>query len=142
MPGEWIGQGRITFSHSSGLVRFYTKWIIQPMKEEAVHAEQQIEQEGEPELLYNAYVFSLITDTSFNVALDNDLTGLVAGHGIIDDKKIAWEFHMPAESQQAEQLEGFEVYELQENGDYMLHAEYCSTVQYRTIIDGRIWKKK
>jgi hypothetical protein len=38
-------------------------------------------------------------------------------------------------------FEGFEVYEQQENGDYFLHAEYGSPDQFRTIIEGLIWRK-
>jgi hypothetical protein len=67
--------------------------------------------------------------------LENELLGKVKGAGVIDEKTIAWEFHGTGG------LEGFEVYELQDNGDYMMHAEYSSPDQFRTIIDGRIWKK-
>jgi hypothetical protein len=63
------------------------------------------------------------------------MLGSVQGKGIIDAKTIAWEFRGHPD------FEGFEVYELQENGDFMLHAEYSSLDQIRTIIDGRIWKK-
>ena len=67
--------------------------------------------------------------------LENELLGTVKGTGVIDENTIAWEFHGTGG------LEGFEVYELQDNGDYMMHAEYSSPDQFRTIIDGRIWKK-
>jgi hypothetical protein len=54
---------------------------------------------------------------------------------VIDAKTIAWEFR------NNEEFQGFEVYELQENGDYMLHAEYSTSEDFRTIIDGRVWQK-
>lgn len=140
-PGDWIGQGRITFSHSPGHIRFYTKWIINKEQKGIIRAEQQIEQEGESVLLFNTLQFSAITAKSFEVLLSNDLTGKVSGKGVIEPNTIAWEFRKPNETGKEEQVEGFEVYEIQENGDYMLHAEYFSSGQYRTIIDGRIWQK-
>ena len=83
----------------------------------------------------NAFVITHITSSSFEIDIENDLLGKVHGTGVIDARTIAWEFHGK------DSLEGFEVYELQEDGDYMMHAEYTSVDQFRTIIDGRIWKK-
>lgn len=140
-PGDWIGQGRITFSHSSGHIRFYTKWIFKKEQNGIIFAEQQIEQEGEAVLLFNIFQFSKLTPTSFHVSLSNDLTGQVSGKGVVEPKTIAWEFRKPSGLEGDEQIEGFEVYEIQENGDYLMHAEYFSSGQYRTIIDGRIWQK-
>ena len=61
--------------------------------------------------------------------------GTVKGTGVISPKLIAWEDRHDIDS------EGFDVYELQPDGNYIMHAEFISTVQYRTIVDGRIWKK-
>ena len=135
-PGIWIGEGRIAFSASPETVRFYTKWNIQPLKRGDIPAEQQVEMQGSEPNTKTQFRFFNVTDKSFSVELDNETLGKVSGTGIIDLKTIAWEFHS-----QGEGLEGFEVYELQDNGDYMLHAEYASADQFRTIIDGRIWKK-
>jgi hypothetical protein len=140
-PGNWIGQGKITFSHAPGHLRFYTKWIVHPQKKDAITADQQIEQEGGGELLINTFQLSAITESSFDITLSNALTGVVEGKGLIHEKSIAWEFRRPANFTHEIHFEGFEVYELQENGDYMLHAEYFSGDQFRTTIDGRIWKK-
>ena len=90
---------------------------------------------GVDENVFNSLTFFDITSTSFMVGLENELMGKVLGKGVLDEKTIAWEYR------QGTDFEGFEVYELQDNGDYMLHAEYSSPDQYRTIIDGRIWKK-
>lgn len=136
---EWIGQGKLTFSHLAGHMRFYTKWIFEK-KDQEIKAEQQIEQEGENDKLFNLYRITLNTPTTFSIELNNDLIGNVDGHGIIAAKTIAWEFRNKR-GDNNNLFEGFEVYEFQENGDYMLHAEYCSG-NYRTIIDGRIWQKK
>ena len=135
-PGTWIGEGKIAFSASPESVRFYTKWLIEPEKKGLISCEQQVVMQGSEPNTKTQFRFSNVTPTTFSVELDNDTLGKVYGTGVIDPKTIAWEFHTKAEG-----LEGFEVYELQENGDYMLHAEYASADQFRTIIDGRIWKK-
>lgn len=135
-PGAWIGEGRVTFSMSPDLVRYYTKWTIDAIRDGKITCEHRVEKEGGGDDIFNAFTFSNITQDTFTVELTNETLGVVIGHGIIDDKTIAWEFKGNPEFQ------GFEVYELQENGDYMVHAEYASTEEYRTIVDGRIWKKE
>lgn len=134
-PGQWIGEGRISFSASPEHVRFYTKWIIDETKEGCIRCEQEVEIEGGLENVHNYFQFEEILNNNFQVELKNDLLGTVKGKGLIDIQTIAWEFRGHTN------FEGFEVYELQENGDYMVHAEYASPDLFRTIIDGRVWKK-
>lgn len=133
-PGNWIGEGRITFSASPERLRFYTKWFIEKIESGLVRCQQYVEMEGRDHNLTNSFTFSQFLKDSFVVELSSDLMGTLQGKGLIDAKTIAWEFRSP-------DFEGFEVYELVDNGDYMLHAEYVSTEQFRTIVDGRIWKK-
>lgn len=134
-PGQWIGEGRVTFSASPERLRFYTKWDIHGAVKGIIKGKQVVEMEGGDEHLFNHFIFSEVQPESFQIELTSDLLGTVRGKGIIEPKTIAWEFRGNPE------FEGFEVYEIQENGDYMLHAEYCSSDQFRTIIDGRVWKK-
>lgn len=134
-PGNWIGEGKITFSASPERLRFYTKWIIEPMESGLILCRQQVEMEGREENLHNNFEISHLQPLQFSIKLNSELMGALEGKGLIDSKTIAWEFRGEQD------FEGFEVYELQENGDYMLHAEYMSTEQFRTIVDGRIWKK-
>jgi len=134
-PGLWIGEGRISFSASPEWLRFYTKWQIEKEDNGPVRCEQQVEMEGGEESAFNQFTISDVLENSFTIELTSELLGTVEGKGVFDAKTIAWEFRGHPE------FEGFEVYELQDNGDYMLHAEYSSTDQFRTIIDGRIWKK-
>lgn len=134
-PGLWVGEGKVTFSASPDRIRFYTKWTLEKEKESQLIWHQHVELEGGESNVYNTFRFSNIKPDTFAVELNNELLGTVLGKGIIDRKTIAWEFRGHPE------FEGFEVYELQDNGDFMLHAEYSSLDQIRTIIDGRIWKK-
>jgi hypothetical protein len=135
-PGQWIGEGRIMFSTSLNHLRFFTKWTIEPLEKQVITAKQQIEIEGGGEQSTNRFLFSNISKGAFQVELLQSYAGSAYGKGIMDEKTIAWEFRDNPE------LQGFEVYELQENGDYMLHAEYMSTEELRTIIDGRIWLRQ
>lgn len=135
-PGIWVGEGKITFSASPEHVRFYTKWIIQDTQNEQISCKQTVEMQGGMDPVYNEFTFSNMKSDAFTIELQNDLFGNLKGTGILETKTIAWEFRGHS------QFEGFEVYELQDNGDYMLHAEYASPDLFRTIIDGRIWKKE
>lgn len=132
-PGTWIGEGKISFSASPEFIKFYTKWQI--TKEEGhIKAVQAVEMQGVDEHVVN--VFYVIPDQeAFKIQLENEMIGKVSGTGLTTEKTIAWEFREQFD------FEGFESYELQENGDYFLHAEYASPDQFRTIVEGLIWKK-
>lgn len=134
-PGKWVGEGNITFSASPDQLHFYTRWMIGDVNSGAITCTQEVEMPGNEPNMLNNFLFSELSANAFQVQLENDILGKVQGKGIIDTKTIAWEFHG------GPSLEGFEVYELQDNGDYKMHAEYSSPDQFRTIIDGRIWKK-
>lgn len=135
-PGLWIGEGKVTFNASPEIIRFYTKWDVGEEKNQQIICRQHVEMEEGESNVYNIYIFSNLLPHSFSVGLESELLGKAQGKGLLDDKIIAWEFRGHPE------FEGFEVYELQDNGDFMLHAEYSSIEQIRTIIDGRIWKKE
>lgn len=138
VPGRWVGGGKITFSASNELIRFYTSWLIEKDAEGKMHCDQRVEMQEVHEIVNNHFLVYDITKDSFKIDLENELFGQVKGKGIIDPTTIAWEFHSYSDTG----VEGFEVYELQENGDYMLHAEYSSAELFRTIVDARIWKKE
>jgi len=134
-PGRWIGGGKITFSTSSDLVRFYTSWMIEGIEDSTIRCQQRVEMQALEELINNKFLIYDIHEGKFQMNLENDLIRNACGSGVVDEKTIAWEFRATGG------IEGFEVYELQNNGDYLMHAEYSSTKQFRTIIDGRIWRK-
>jgi hypothetical protein len=134
-PGIWLGEGKITFSASSEFLKFYTKWEILEETPGVMKAKQIVEMQGVGEQVINLFTFKDIKATSFTVTLENNLVGQMTGTGLRDKNVIAWEF------QGQVTFEGFEVYEQQENGDYFLHAEYGSSDQFRTIVEGLIWRK-
>jgi hypothetical protein len=138
-PGLWLGEGKVSFSTSPEKLHFYTRWQILPTVNDAISCQQTVEMQDELGSIQNSFVLSQIQATSFTIELSNHIIGTVTGHGIIDTQTIAWEFHQQNAHQEA--FEGFEVYELLSNNDYMLHAEYASSEQLRTIIDGRLWLK-
>lgn len=133
--GLWIGEGKVTFSASPEHLHFYTKWVLSSPRPSEILCTQQVETQGNSDQVINNFRITELTATTFKIELENEHVGKVEGRGVIDTKTVAWEFRGN------DQIEGFEVYELQENGDYMVHAEYSSTDQFRTIVDGRIWKK-
>jgi hypothetical protein len=134
-PGVWIGEGKISFSSSPEFIKFYTRWQVVEEKPKQMKAVQTVEMQGVDDHVVNYFTFHHITESNFSVELQNNMIGKVTGTGIIEPATLAWEF----KDQLA--FEGFEVYELQENGDYFLHAEYASPDQFRTIVEGLIWKK-
>lgn len=134
--GLWIGEGRITFSVSPEHIHFYTRWTSHPENETVAYRwTQEVEMQGTNERVDNHFLITPLSDTAFTISLENDIVGKALGKGVIDPKKMAWEIKSP------DAFHGFEIYELQENGDYMLHAEYVAQDNFRTLIDGRIWQK-
>lgn len=134
-PGIWIGEGTISFSMSPTKVKFFTRWEVVDLGEKGSQCRQAVELQGVDEHVINQYSFTKPEELEFEVVLENELVEKVKGHGFIENNKIAWEFR------EGGAFEGFEVYELGENGLYHMHAEYASSDQFRTVIDGQIWKK-
>lgn len=133
--GIWIGEGKVQFSTSPEQIHFYTKWVVNKIEKNQIQCQQQVEMRGGGDSVFNHFTFSDIKDSTFTITLENEILGMATGKGTFNEKNIAWEFRNHSD------FEGFEVYELQENGEYILHAEYISTDQHRTTIDGRLWKK-
>lgn len=136
-PGKWTGEGTVSFSASPDQLFFITKWdVSQKNEDEGILCKQEVKMEAAEEKVVNSFLLYDVTPTSFHIELENELVGKAIGTGVIDEKTIAWEFRGQIGFQ------GFEVYELQDDGEYTLHAEYSSPDQFRTIIDGRIRKQE
>lgn len=135
-PEEWLGDGTITFNEFGHGLKFYTHWKVFDSSKESVSCAQEIEVEGLMDKTQNKFTLSNIKAGTFAITLENESLGKVIGKGVMDDKTVAWEF-----SNKELGFEGFEIYELQEDGNYITRGEYVSIDQLRTIIEGKIWKK-
>lgn len=134
-PGVWIGEGKISFSKSPNTIKFYTKWQVNKSAGQPLHAVQIVEMAGIPDQVINIFEITKIGPESFSITIENEHIGSMVGKGVIEPQLLAWEFRGQGE------LEGFEVYERQENGDYSFRAEYTSPDNYRTLVEGLIWQK-
>src|SRR5262245_6402878 len=92
-PGKWIGEGKIAFSASAEMLRFYTRWEIGKATPAGIACQQEVEMQGTEPNMKNAFLITHITPSSFEIEIENDLFGKVVGIGIIDARTIAWEFH-------------------------------------------------
>ena len=133
---EWVGDGTITFNEFGHGLKSYTHWKVQDLAEDHLTCIQEIEVEGLMDKTQNRFNLTNIKNNTFTISLENESLGKVIGKGVYDDKTVAWEF-----SNKELGFEGFEVYELQEDGGYITRGEYISIDQLRTIIEGKIWKK-
>jgi hypothetical protein len=136
-PGIWLGEGKVQLSVSEDDLQFFTRWNIGKQKEKGViDSSQEIEIKGLQDKSKNLLIFTPLGDDEFKVELENENIGKVQGKGVIRPKLIAWEFRSLDKV-----FEGFEVYELLEDGSYFMHAEYINKEELRTQIQGKIWKK-
>jgi hypothetical protein len=128
----WIGEGSVSFDPSLDQMFFSTIWKIGPLENQRIQCSQQVKMEEIDETLENSYIIYLKDDSSFDLELENDSLGKVWGAGLIDEKTIAWELFGETA------VQGYEIYEIQEDGNYHFHAEYASPNQFRTLIEGHI----
>lgn len=139
--GEWLGQGIITLSTSPEEIRFYTKWVIQKENNAEIKATQIVEREGVRENVINKFHIYGIKDQGFKISLESQDLGKVEGSGTWDEKSVAWEFHERVPFEGSLGFEGFEIYTKLENNEYHIHAEYYLEKEYRTFVEGKIWRK-
>jgi hypothetical protein len=135
MPNAWMGEGTIVLNMVEEELNFFTKWHVQD-KDSAgrISSMQEIQIAGISEVMRNELTFFEFTPKGFSVEMENANIGKVVGIGVYDEKLIAWEFR-----QNDLNFEGFETYHLLKDGSYKVHAEYVTSDQFRTQIDGRIW---
>jgi hypothetical protein len=134
-PGIWLGEGKVTFNASPEEVLFYTRWEIHEKENRGIFCKQFVEMQGIEERMENSFWITNIAEFSFSIELKNEMIEDAKGKGIIEKNKIGWEFRGGST------FEGFEVYERKSKEEYELHAEYASHDLFRTIINGKIWKK-
>ncbi|MBN1914304.1 MAG: hypothetical protein JW769_00225 [Parachlamydiales bacterium] len=135
-PQLWTGEGKISLSMVEEQLAFVTRWnVSQKDTTGRVQSIQEIQIDGLSENMRNDLAFYDFNSKNFVVEMENLNIGRVVGTGVYDDKLIAWEFR-----ENELNFEGFETYFLQEDGSYIFHAEYVTSDQFRTCIDGKIWK--
>ena len=135
-PKPWIGDGIITLNMVEEKLNFLTKWSVNE-KDFAgkIQSVQELQITGISENMRNELTFYDFTDNKFTVEMENLNIGRVVGSGVYDDKVFAWEFR-----ENDLNFEGYETYILQKDGSYIIHAEYVTSDQFRTQIDGKIWQ--
>lgn len=139
-PGVWIGEGEIAFPSAKETARFFTRWRVLEYSSEKLICLQEVELQGIQQTNRNEFTLFAFTPKPFTVGhfkivLKNETIGELKGKGIVDPKSIAWELRDDPG------LEGYEVYEKQESGDYLFRAEYVSGDEAHTLIQGKIWLK-
>jgi len=133
--GVWLGEGDIAFNMMPGeSVKCYMRWSFTEDGDK-VTSMQEVEVAGGGDVVKNVMVFSRKGDR-FAVVLKNDDLGELEGTGIVDEKTVAWEFR-----KKTSKVEGYEAYKLQDDGSYIMKAEYRSPDDVTTTITGKIWKK-
>ena len=136
-PSCWLGEGKIQLNMVEEELAFYTKWnVSQKNPEGKIECIQQIQVKGLSEIMHNQLLFFDFASGNFCLELDNPSIGKVAGKGLITDQLIAWEFRAPEIG-----FEGFETDEKQPDQSYLMHAEYSTADQLRTVIKGKVWQE-
>ena len=134
-PGTWYGEGKILLNMVEEELIFNTNWAVQN-KDFAgkVTCAQEIQIQGLSENMRNELSFYDFQTKTFSVDMENQNVGRIVGTGVFDDTMIAWEFRNNDMN-----FEGFETYNLQPDGSYMMKGEYVTSDQFRTQIEARIW---
>ncbi len=136
-PGCWLGQGNIQLSLVAEELSFATLWNIgSPDSEGRIECTQEIQIKGLSDVMRNQFNIFDMNCGEFQIQLENDALGRVTGKGVINDKIIAWEFRVEEIG-----FEGFELYEKEDEENYLMRAEYATEDQFRTLIRGKVWKK-
>jgi hypothetical protein len=134
-PNSWIGEGKIILNMVEEDLGFFTRWSVSDSDAGGkIECLQEVQVKGLSEVMLNQFVFYDMTPNSFVVELENQALGRVVGKGVINDQVIAWEFRVTELG-----FEGFEFYERQSDNSYTMRAEYASSDQFRTLIQGRVW---
>lgn len=136
-PAVWLGQGKIKLSLAVEELVFFTRWSIAEADSEGkITLIHEIQIKGLPEIMHNEFTLSDLSHEEFSIELENEAVGHVTGKGVINDKIIAWEFRVEDIG-----FEGFEIYEKQDDNNYLMRAEYATNDEFRTLIEGKLWQK-
>jgi hypothetical protein len=136
-PSSWIGQGQIKLNMISEELVFFTRWDIGvPDLAGRVESVQEIQVKGLSDIMHNQFALYDFSSGNFAIDLENQALGKIIGKGVINDKVIAWEFRVEEIG-----FDGFEFYEKIDDKNYLMRAEYATSDQFRTVIEGKIWQQ-
>jgi len=136
-PSSWLGQGRIQLNMVDEELSFVTKWNVGNCDSEGrIECIQEIQIKGLSDVMHNQFNIFDVNCGEFQIQLENDALGKVSGKGLINEKIIAWEFRVEDMG-----FEGFELYEKQNEQNYLMRAEYATADQFRTLIQGNVWRQ-
>ena len=134
-PGTWYGEGKIILNMVEEELIFNTNWaVLNRDFAGKVTCAQDIQIQGLSESMRNELTFYDFQTKSFSVDMENQNVGRIVGTGVFDEKMIAWEFLSNDMN-----FEGYETYQMQTDGSYMMKGEYVTSDQFRTQIEARIW---
>jgi hypothetical protein len=137
-PNSWLGQGKIQLNMVAEELAFFTRWNTENADGNGrIECLQEIQVKGLSDIMHNEFlIYNLTTAGEFSIDLENQALGKITGTGLTNEKVIAWEFRVEEIG-----FEGFELYEKQDENNYLMRAEYATNDQFRTLIQGRLWKQ-
>ncbi len=137
LPNTWLGQGKIQLNMVSEELAFFTRWNVDHIDGEGrIECTQEIQVKGLSDVMSNEFFIYNLSSGEFVIDLENQTLGRISGKGIVNEKIIAWEFRVEEIG-----FEGFEIYEKQDDTNYLMRAEYATSDQFRTLIQGRVWQQ-
>lgn len=136
-PGNWEGEGNITFSMADDVLPFKVYWTVFQNEDEKITFNQVIDVEGFSESLRNYFTLFKLTFSTFEIDLQSSSFGKVEGKGLMTDLAIGWEFN-----REDQDFQGYEIYELQSDGSYKMRAEFTSGDNYRTHVQAHLKSSK
>ena len=136
-PSTWIGQGKIKLNMVSEELVFFTRWDIGIADASGrIESVQEIQVKGISDIMHNQFALYDFSTGAFAIDLENQALGKIVGKGVISEKVIAWEFRIEEMG-----FDGFEFYEKIDDKNYLMRAEYATSDQFRTMIEGKVWQQ-
>ena len=136
-PSTWIGQGKIKLNMIDEELVFFTRWdvgIADPSGR--IESTQEIQVKGLSDIMHNQFAMYDFTSGAFLIDLENQALGRIIGKGVMSEKVIAWEFRVEEMA-----FDGYEFYEKIDDKNYLMRAEYATSDQFRTVIEGKVWQQ-
>lgn len=118
---------------------FHIRWNVFELDDKGrIFCTQEIQVVGLSDCMHSRFSLYDLHATNFAIKLESQSIGKIVGKGIINSTVIGWEFRKGVLG-----FEGFEIYQMSSDEEiYLLHAEYTTGENFRTIIRGKMRKKR